>query len=144
MRTGKQTVAFVKLSSRMTPFYNQTAFQYRMDRPARWLQKAIFFVLRKLEAFYIDQAETIERHTIDATTFIERLFVQQEELKRFFNRDAATLLIGAEDYATLMREAVASQMISFRAEYGFGREILGMEVRVIPWIRGCVVLPAEF
>ena len=49
----------------------------------------------------------------------------------------------AEDYADLMHEAAATQMFSFRAEYGYGREVLGMTVQVIPWMRGCLVMPAN-
>ena len=140
---ANQTIEFVALTELRTPFNNTEAFQFRKDRPAQWLQKACFFVLRKLRAFYIGEAVTIERHTLDARTFMERLFKQQEGIERFFNRRPTTLLIGAEDYADLMHEAAATQMFSFRAEYGYGREVLGMTVQVIPWMRGCLVMPAN-
>ena len=138
-----QTIEFVRLTELRTHFDNTEAFQLRVDRPAAWLQKTCFFVLRKLRAFYIGETMTIERHTLDARSFIDRLFKQQEGIKQFFNMRPTRLLIGAEDYAELMHEAAATQMFSFNAEYGYGREILGMTVQVIPWMRGCLVMPAN-
>jgi hypothetical protein len=142
-----QTIEFVALTKLRTPFDNTEAFQFRKDRPAQWLQKVCFFVLRKLQAFYISDAVTIERHTLDAKTFMERLFKQKDGIERFFNRRPTKLLIGAEDYAELMQEVAATQMFSFHAEYvygsGYGSEILGMTVQVIPWMRGCLVMPAN-
>ena len=138
-----KTIEFVSLTDRRVRFDNTEAFQLRNDRPAQWLQKACIFVLRNLRAFYIGESVTIERHTIDARTFIERLFKQQESIDRFFNMRPTTLLIGAEDYAELMHEVAASRMFHFPAEYGYGREIFGITVHVIPWMRGCLVMPAN-
>jgi len=138
-----QQVDFVTLCERRVPYEKPYAFQFRKDRPAHWLQRACFFVLRKLGAFYMDETVTIERHTLDARTFMERLFKQQEGIARFFNRDSTTLLIGAEGYAELMHEASASRDFAFRAEFGCGT-ILGLKVHVVPWMRGCLVLPDDF
>ena len=138
-----QIVEFVTMTERLTRFDNKEAFQLRTDRPAPWLQKACFWVLRRLRAFYIGETVTIERHAIDGRTFMDRLFKQREGIDSYFNMRPSRLLIGAEDYAELMREVVASQAFSFRAEYGYGREILGMTVEVIPWMRGVLVMPAN-
>jgi hypothetical protein len=139
----KKTIEFVALRENRIRFDNTEAFQYRKDSPAPWLQKACFFVLRKLGAFYYDEKVTIERHTLDGKTFIDRLFKQQEGVIRFFNMRPTTLLIGAEDYAELMHELASTQRFSFHAEYGYGREILGLTVQVIPWMRGCLVMPPK-
>lgn len=137
----RQTIEFVVMKETRTPFDLDDAFQYRKDRPLPWLQKACFFVLRKLRAFSVSEAVDVERRTIDAGTFMSRLFEQRESVTQLLGRRPTMLLIGAEDYAELMREAEAIQMFSFRAEYGYDREILDMTVRVIPWMRGCLVLP---
>lgn len=137
----RQTIEFVVMKETRTPFDYIEAFQYRKDRPLPWLQKACCFVLRKLRAFAVSETVAIERHTIDAGTFMSRLFEQKASVTQLLGRRPTMLLIGAEDYAELMREAEATQMFSFRAEYGYDREILDMTVRVIPWMRGCLVLP---
>ena len=138
-----QTIEFITLKECKITSNNIDAFQFRNDRPAQWLQKLCFFVLKKLRAFYLNEKITIERHTINQRNFMERLFEQKYELTKFFNRESTVLLIGAEDYAELMHEVAATQIFSFRAEYGYGKKILGMTVKVIPWMRGCVVMPSD-
>lgn len=137
----RQTIEFVAMREVRTPFENTELFQFRKDRPVHWLQKTCLFVLRKLRAFHAGQTFTIERHSLDARTFMERIFKQQEGIEQFFNMRPTELLIGSEDYAELMNDIAATQMFSFRAEYGHGREILGLTVRVVPWMRGCLVMP---
>ena len=139
----KQMIEFVMLRERHKSFENTEAFQLREDRTYLWVQKVCFFVLRKLQAFYIGETVEFERHLIDAKTFMERLFKQRSGIVEFFNLRPTKLLIGAEDYAELMQETMATQMFSFRAEYGYGREMLGMTIQVIPWMRGCLVMPNE-
>ncbi|MFA6213514.1 MAG: hypothetical protein WC714_29020 [Candidatus Obscuribacterales bacterium] len=136
-----QVIEFVALREFRKTFDKRDAFQLRTDRPALWLQKVCFFILKKLNAFYIGESVTIERHVLDGRTFIDRLFLQQEEIKQFFNMEPKKLLIGAEDYANLMQEVVATQRFNFNAEYGYGRTIMGLTVEVIPWMRGCLVMP---
>ena len=136
-----QVIEFVTLKENRTPFDNAEAFQLRKDRPAQWLQKTCLFVLRKLRAFHVEELVTVDRRVINSGAFIDRLFNQRKDIEFHFNMKPNTLLIGAEDYAELMNEPMAEQMFSFNSEYGFGREVFGMKVHVIPWMRGCLVLP---
>lgn len=59
--------------------------------------------------------------------------------------DGKTLLIGSENYAELMRGEIVNQRFDFRCELwredANGRKILGLNVQVIPWMRGMVVMP---
>ena len=57
--------------------------------------------------------------------------------------ESKVLLIGAEDYAELMHEVASTQIFSFKSEYGYGEKILGMKIKVIPWMRGCLVMPSD-
>ena len=74
---------------------------------------------------------------------MERLFQQKYEITKFFNMESKVLLIGAEDYAELMHEVASTQIFSFKSEYGYGEKILGMKIKVIPWMRGCLVMPSD-
>ena len=138
----KQTIEFVQVRERRIPFDRQDAFQFRKDRPCLWLQRACLFVLRKLRTYSIGETLQIERHVIDPTSFIERIVRQIEEMEFYFNTRPSELLIGSEDYAAIMNEAAALQYFSFDAEYRYGRSVCGLAVKVIPWMRGCLVMPA--
>ena len=135
-----RVVEFVRMRSRLA-VDNQATFCFRPDRPARWLQRACFYVLRKLRAF--QESYDIERVRIDAPTFMERLFAQMDDLEGTFNLRPTRLLIGAEDYGALMNEIAISSPLSFSAEYFIDRSVMGMTVHIIPWMRGCVVLTDE-
>ena len=137
----EQKIEFVAMSELQETFEDTELFQFRSDRSFHWLQEACFFVLRKLRAFHIGHKSTIERHLIDSDGFIDKLFKQQEGIEQFFHRRPTDLLIGAEDYAKLMKEAASTQAFNFNAHYGYRREILGMTVHVIPWMRGVLVMP---
>ena len=148
-----QDVQFVALTEKLTPFEYTESFEFRKDRPAHWLQKLCLFTLRKLKAFHFGKALSVERHTIDAKSFMERLWKQRTELHSYFNMRPTVLLIGAEDYAEMMKDKLVNQSMSFQAEYLFSsrnREghtksmVLNMTVHVIPWMRGCVPLTAEY
>ena len=136
----QQIVEFVSMREVRTTYEKKDVYQLRKDRPARWLQKVCLWVLRKLGAYHIVDDVKIERYVIDADNFMSRLYKQQGVLLRL-DMDPTHLLIGAEDYAELMREVAATEMLTFRAEYYHGHSIMGMTVHVIPWMRGCLVLP---
>lgn len=117
------------------------AYEFRRDRPAKWLQKLCLWVLRKLKCYHLKDTVTIQRHRLDARTFMERLFKQKSELSKLFNREPKRMLIGSEDYFEMMNEPTIYQGFTFNAEYGKGRHIYGLEVQVIPWMRGLLVMP---
>ena len=50
-------------------------------------------------------------------------------------------LVGGEDFQQLMGSPEIHNVLNFSAPIGWGREIYGLKVEVIPWMRGMVVLP---
>lgn len=138
---NEQVIQFVKTTEKWHTVTVKDAYEFRKDRPARWLQSVCLWVLRKLGAFYQRDTVTIERHVLQAKTFMERLFKQRAEIASLLNREPKVMLIGSDDYFELMNEPAIHQSFVFDAEYGKDRRILGLEVRVIPWMRGVLVMP---
>lgn len=97
--------------------------------------------MKKLGAYDMGEKITASRHTIDTDVFMERIFKQQEHLLVHFNRKPKRLLIGSEDFAQMMDSAEMQNMMMFNASYNYGREICGLQVEVIPWMRGILVMP---
>ena len=92
----------------------------------------------------IDPRESlhVRRVVVDADTFMGRLYKQQAALFESFHRDASQLLIGAEEFESLMNEPAINQAFSFQAQYNRGRyAVCGLQVTVIPWMRGMLVMP---
>lgn len=150
-----QTVTFIALEDKVTCADLEDAYAFRKDRPAHWLQKICFYILKKLKAYHFKKTISVERHEINAKDFMERLFIQRRELQSYFNIRPTVLLIGAEDYKEMMGDKLVAQAISFKADYwlqenrtgdwnphGVSRRptLLGITVHVIPWMRGCLLL----
>lgn len=137
----EQVIDFIEHQRVVTTYERRDAFVFRKDRKYHWLQKACFWLLGKIGAYDHGETVTYVRHRIEARTFMDRLFKQRAQLLSFFNREPKRLLIGAEDYAEMMQTAPISQQFSFQAEYGRNRQICGLTVEVIPWMRGILVMP---
>ena len=143
----KQTVTFIEPHTKFKVVTDNNAFAVREDRPHVWLQKVCCWVLRKLGAYRVDTQTKIEYRTIDADTFMGRVAKQHASVFELLNRRPKELLIGAQDYAELMHEANTHFPFSFSASYVVGErgvaQIMGLKVRVIPWMRGVLVVPPD-
>lgn len=143
----KQTVTFVEQYATFKTVTDNNAFAIREDRPHLWLQKACCWVMGKLGAYRVDSQTKIEYRTIDADSFMVRIAKQHSAVFELLNREPKELLIGAEDYAELMRETPAHYLFDFNAQYVRGErgvaQIMGLKVRVIPWMRGVLVIPPD-
>lgn len=143
----KQTISFIEPYTEFKTVTDNNAFAVREDRPHLWLQKACCWVLEKLGAYRQDTQTKIKYRTIDADSFMVRIAKQRESVFALLNRRPKELLIGAEEYAELMRETPAHYPFYFEAQYMRGErgvaQIMGLKVRVIPWMRGVLVVPNE-
>lgn len=118
------------------------AYSVRHDRPALWLQRACAWVLGKLGAFYQYEHETVERRVIRPDDLMEAIYQQRQEVFEVLGRGGETLLIGPEEYGQLMKEVALNSYVEFRADYRSGRrEVLGLTVKIVPWMSGVLVTP---
>lgn len=136
----RRRIEFVELEHLTTWELQGDAFGLTPERGWVWLQKLCIWVLRKLGCFYNKPEVEIKRHIIAPDDFMERFFKQSNALEDLRMRPAA-ILVGAEDYRDLMQSSLANEAFSFPARYGHGGQICGLEVIVLPTIRGMVVLP---
>lgn len=81
---------------------------------------------------------TFERYDIDTKEFIIRLIEQKRSLFNQYNLEGKTLLIGAEDYLELMGSTEVKSLLTFEVNK---RTVVGLTVKIIPWMKGMVVMP---
>lgn len=123
-----------------------------------WLQRKAWAYLHSQAVLkpFVQEQTTYKRYVIEPAVFAKAIYIQKREIHDHWLATGRTLLIGAEDYAELMcsPEFVlhASHQFSFQVEAwrqppqgkrGEWSEptVFGLEVRVIPWMRGMVVMP---
>ncbi len=134
-------VEFIETKETRVPYQMKDTYALRKDKPFFWLQRLCCWTMGKLGAYDVGEKITYTSHTIDTRSFVERLFRQTDHLTGHFNRRPTKILIGSEDFAEMMGSEEIRQLMNFRTEYNHGREIIGLQVEVIPWMRGILVMP---
>lgn len=110
----------------------------RFQALQRWAWR--FLQWRRSLRQAVDERATFTRHVIDSTDVLRRLLKQRKGLFDY-GHEPRELLIGAEDFAELMGSVPFESAAMFRAEYGREQQIMGLTIRVVPWMRGMVVMP---
>lgn len=137
-----EPVQFIGTREETTVTVLKDGFELRDDQRWPWLQRVCFWILRKLGAFLRQETRNVTTFVVNPKMFIERALEMQEQLDVSFDTVPEMLLIGAQDFAELMRsEYVTETACQFSAEYHNEGRIMGLEVLIIPWMRGCIVMP---
>lgn len=143
-----QVVEFIDWRATTEMVATPDVFRFKPKGRLAFLQRLAWKFLHRTHAMesYSKPVTTVTRHRIDAAGFMERLYKQKASIFRFFGKEPRRLLIGAETYQELMCSPEVMQAFSFRAGYmGDGRngryQVIGLDVEVIPWMTGMVVMP---
>lgn len=136
-----QHVEFIETKTTHHLRVHEDRFQLTPKRGWLRLQRLCFWVLAKLECHSVDEVIEYTRHRIDTDDLVRKIHMQRIGLLEHYNREGRRLLIGAEDFSKLMGSPEIRNLMSFDAKYHSGREIMGMKVTVVPWMKGMLVLP---
>lgn len=137
-------VEFVEHKERrfMLPVKNH--YEFKPKGRLQFLQHwAWNLLLHRFKALEQAQEEHVEytRHVIDTNDVVERLIRQRINLLRGYNKEPTEVLIGSEDFAEMMNSPRFHHEQCFDATYYRSQQLMGLKVRVIPWMRGMVVMP---
>jgi hypothetical protein len=72
---------------------------------------------------------------------MEKILRMQDVRDLFTKVRPRHIVIGADDFAEMMHLPEMDMPHTFRAEYIATGKLVGMDVTIVPWIRGFVVLP---
>ena len=134
-------VDFVATTETRLPTIVKDQFEFRKDKKCHLLQKALFWVLVKLGCYVRGEEVSFKRHTIDPTNFMENLFAQDKELVDIYHMEGKTLLIGPKEYSEMTDNPEVRQIFEFPTEYHYNGRVMGMSIKVIPWMKGMLVVP---
>lgn len=124
----------------------KSQFELRPERGYVWIQRLCVWLLAKIGAFANVPSVTVARHDVgkEGDTFMTRLMRSKHAVLGSFDRDPTEVLIGPEEYSTLMGELIHYGQFEFESRYFRHVEgetrVYGLKVRVIPWMRGILVL----
>lgn len=108
----------------------------------RWWDRPRWWLVKLLGGTNPLDTVKVTRIPIDDKDFMARLWKQKRALFDQFRREPATLWIGGEDYRELMSSPHIRESFQFSSSFNYGKhEVYGLTVKVIPWLRGMVVMP---
>lgn len=140
-----QHVEFVKTKTVTTASLSETAFSFNKNKKCHWLQRAAIEILKRLGCSAVIHTQERDRVRFLPRHFMEALYEQRREIiQQYHNESALVLLIGDEDFSAMMNTPMTGTTFDFRAEYANNRTIHGMQVRVIPWMTGMLVVPGKY
>jgi hypothetical protein len=110
----------------------------------KWWDKPRWWLVRALGGTCPHDAVKVIRVPVNGKDFMDRLWKQRRALVESFRREPTTLWMGAEEYEELMSSPAVRQEFTVHASFNYGRhEVYGLTVRVIPWMRGMLVMPTN-
>jgi hypothetical protein len=113
-----------------------------MPYSPRWWDRPRWWLIRALGGECPFDTVKVVRVLVNGKDFMERLWKQKRALVESFRREPMTLWMGGEDYEELMSSPAVRQSFTVHAEFNYGRrEVYGLTVKVIPWMRGMLVMP---
>jgi hypothetical protein len=126
-----------------------TRFALRHDRPARWLQRLCFAVLRRLGAFAQEVEHTVA-FRLDEPDLVRRIDAQVLYVYRKTGRAPTRVVIGYDSWEELrarpdfwsyasLDERMPSK-VRIRDRFG-DIDFMGCSVELVPWLSGALVLP---
>lgn len=104
----------------------------------KWLQRLCFWTLGKLGCHVLEQT-TAKVHAVNTDTFSEKFLKQYYCTRDVFFHEPKTVFIGAEDFDQLMSVKVGT-LVGFRASYMYDGTIMGMQVNIVPWMQGVLII----
>lgn len=110
----------------------------------KWFQKKAWQFLNSRGAVkpYHEQMVSYTRVDLNPDKILETVMRAREHLFNIGKRPTQ-VLIGAEDVSQLMSDPSIMQMsspVTLSGEAGYGREIYGLPLTIIPHMKGCLVL----
>ncbi len=109
---------------------------------APWWDVPRWWLVRLLGGQCPHDTVKVTRVPVGGKDFMEQLWKQKRALVESFHREPTTMWIGAEEYEKLMSSPPIRMMLTVNAEFHYGEhEIYGLRVKVVPWMRGILVMP---
>lgn len=107
-----------------------------------WLQKICFHILKKLKCNAIGEKLKVSYIEFEPNTVLDYIFNQRREILKHVDDTDCEIFCGAEYFRKLRMEDHHHTLMTFRADSA-SHQIFGMDVTIVPWIEGVVVVPKK-
>lgn len=127
------------------------AFTFREDLGYHWLQRACLWILMRIGAHQkvTHIHYSYKRVQIESDRLVNYLVKQVYGVRAMLDtRRHLCVLMGPDEFHEIWGEVYeCGDLLRFELEAAVGRngerEIMGMKISIIPWMKGVLVVPAE-
>lgn len=138
------TIEFLDVESYRNERLIPEVYSFKRTGVTGRIQQIMWNILQRLDC--LKPAYTTEtlvrKHVVDSDKVLNLILKQDYSLKHRFNRSGQTLLIGTEDYFNLIGEVVIpNAQFQFNGDLNTELKVFGLTIKVIPWMRGILVMP---
>ena len=143
MNMRDQLIEFVELHEHSRMIVMPDAYSFCPERPHKWLQRACLWVLKTIGCYAEREELKVTRQQFSGHDIIEKIFKQRISIHEVYGKESTRVLIGAQDFEEMMQCATINQHLNFRIynAYPDEHQIYGLNIEIIPWMRGILVLP---
>lgn len=143
--TRPYEVQFIKTSESLRWIILEDAWSVRKDFRWAWQTKLAHWLFRKIGDNARAPSVEVQRIVIDPADVMQKILAQRGAMIDM-NREPRRLLIGADDFAEMMKTARPPEAFEIMGEYykgdgRGGRRVYGLQIEIIPWMRGVLVMP---
>lgn len=126
--------------------YKKAKFEFQKEKGWHWLQKLCIKILAKIGAFSQEEILLTENVVVDCGSFRDNIQKQLAEAAMRFDFEPSTLVIGSKTYHDFMKETYKDGIffdfgIELKAYRGGIPILFGLDVLVVPWMEGMIVMP---
>jgi hypothetical protein len=148
-----QSIEVVYFNQNNHKLIDAESYQYRPNGRFPKLQKVLFWVLEKLKAHRRYETVSYQRVYVDLDRMTDMIWRQVEECNRHTDWTAKYIIMGAKQFASLVNENDYPVHVKFNIPNHYnaplyinnirrGDYFYGMEVIVLPYMDGILVLPS--
>lgn len=114
---------------------------YVAKKPGRKTRRVLAAMLKRgsIAQAQIERTE-YRRIAVDHKRVLDLITAQVDNIHTLLGRGGETVLIGYDQWASLFGE-MQPRLMSLDVNYAHSNRVLGMTVKVIPWMSGVLVLP---
>lgn len=128
-----------------TPFTNKALYEFQPQQKWQWLQRACFRVLDWIGAHHQETIETISIE-VAPQDIIRHLMAQIDTVRLFHEGGPTRVMMGPRNFNGLRNRPDSWHYIELpriNGEMGYGNEVrvFGLDVTIVPWLDGVLVLP---
>ncbi len=136
-----QRIQYANIKEVRTPYVKMDTFEFRRDKKYHWLQRLLFKILATLECHSMGEKVAYDCHEFNTDDLIDNLLKQKCGILEMYDMHGSKLLMGPKEFTELTNLPLIRQTCEFTCDYHKGRQIYGLNIRIIPWMVGILVVP---